>query len=111
MIKTSRRGLFKGAGTAALAAAFMMNKQKLRAGEQQGASVQAKEFAPGEKATTSGIYDVIHDKLDGDDHAGQHQVTMIAGGVFPSCKACGDWVRFRLHEAAEHAGAVPHFRL
>ena len=26
-------------------------------------------FKPGEKVPTSGIYDVIHDKLDGDDHA------------------------------------------
>ena len=27
------------------------------------------EFKPGEKVPVSGIYDVIHDKLDGHDHA------------------------------------------
>jgi uncharacterized protein len=60
------------------------------------------EFKPGDTVPTSGIYDVIHDKLDGDDHANPHQVTAIAGMVFPPCRGCNGWVRFRLHQAAEH---------
>ena len=45
------------------------------------------EFKPGDKVPTSGIYDVIHDKLDGEDHA-----------------------HFRLHEAAEPVEAHDHFK-
>jgi len=66
-------------------------------------------FKPGEKVPTSGIYDVIHDKLDGDDHAHPHQVTAITGTVFPPCRGCKGSVRFRLHQAAEHLDAHDHF--
>lgn len=66
-------------------------------------------FKPGEKVPTSGIYDVIHDKLDGDDHAHPHQVTVISGTVFPPCRGCKGSVRFRLHHAAEHLDAHDHF--
>jgi hypothetical protein len=65
------------------------------------------EFKPGDNVTTSGIYDVIHDKLDGDDHAHPHQVTAISGKVFPACKVCQNWVRFRLYQAAEPIEAEP----
>ena len=66
-------------------------------------------FKPGDKVPTSGIYDVIHDKLDGDDHAHPHQVTAIAGKVFPPCRGCHGSVRFHLHQAAEHLDAHDHF--
>jgi len=69
------------------------------------------EFKPGDKVPTSGIYDVIHDKLDGNDHASSHQVTAIAGRIFPPCRACKGWVRFRLHQAAEPVEAHFHFKL
>jgi hypothetical protein len=68
------------------------------------------EFKPGDKVPTSGIYDVIHDRLDGDQHAQTHQITAIAGRVFPLCRGCHGWVRFRLHQAAEHLDAHEHFR-
>jgi hypothetical protein len=68
------------------------------------------EFKPGDKVPKSGIYDVIHDKLDGDDHALPHQVTAIARKVFPPCRGCHGWVRFRLHQAAEHIEAHDHFK-
>jgi len=32
-------------------------------------ATKVEEFKPGDKVRASGIYDVIHDKLDGDDHA------------------------------------------
>ena len=67
------------------------------------------EFKPGEKVPTSGIYDVVHDKLDGDDHADPHQVTAIADTDFPPCRGCKSSVRFRLHLAAEHLQAHNHF--
>lgn len=70
---------------------------------------EGQEFTPGEKVKTSGIYDVIHDKIDGDDHAQQHQVTATAGTVFPRCKGCREWVRFRLYRAAVYVEANSHF--
>jgi hypothetical protein len=67
------------------------------------------EFKPGEKVPTSGIYEVIHDKLDGDRHALPHQVTAIVGEQFPLCRGCHGSVRFRLHQAAEHFEEHHHF--
>jgi hypothetical protein len=68
------------------------------------------EFKPGEKVPTSGIFDVIHDKLDGDHHALPHQVTAIAGKIFPPCRGCHGSVRFRLYQAAEHVEDHHHFK-
>lgn len=68
------------------------------------------EFKPEDKVPTSGIYDVIHDKLDGDDHALPHQVTAIAGKIFPPCRGCHESVRFRLHQAGEHVEEHEHFK-
>jgi len=67
------------------------------------------EFRPGEKVSTSGVYDVIHDRVDGQEHAKDHQLTLLAGSVFPSCKACQGWVKFRLHQSVEHVGSHPDF--
>ena len=71
---------------------------------------QTREFKPGERVPKSGIYDVIHDKLDGEDHAQPHQVTAIAGTVFPACRGCKGSVTFRLYQAAEHAEVNDHLR-
>jgi len=68
------------------------------------------EFKPGDKIPTSGVYDVVHDRVDGDYHAHPHQVTAIAGKVFPRCRGCQDGVRFRLHLAAEHVQAHDLFK-
>jgi hypothetical protein len=68
------------------------------------------EFKPGDQVPASGIYDVIHDKLDGDDHAHPHQVIAMSGTVFPPCLGCHGWVRFRLHQAAEPVEAHHHFK-
>lgn len=65
---------------------------------------------PGDRVPASGIYEVIHDKLDGDDHAHAHQVTAVRGAVFPPCRGCRDSVRFRLNLAAEHVEAHDHFK-
>ena len=68
------------------------------------------EFKPGDPVPASGIYEVIHDKLDGEDHAHPHQVLALAGTVFPPCRGCHGWVRFRLHHAAEPVEVHPHFK-
>ena len=48
-------------------------------------------FGPGETVQTSGVYTVIHR-----EHRAEHEVTMLAGTVFPTCAVCGSDVRFRL---------------
>jgi hypothetical protein len=68
------------------------------------------ELKPGDKAPLSGIYDVLHDKLDGDDHALPHQVTAMEGEVFPLCGGCHTGVRFRLYRAAQHLATHDHFK-
>ena len=68
------------------------------------------EFKPGDRVPTSGTYDVIHDKLDGDDHALPHLVTAIIGEVFPPCRGCHGSVRFHLRQAAEHIEVHEHFK-
>ena len=73
-------------------------------------ATQTDEFKPGDTVPTSGLYEVMHDKLDGDDHAHPHQVIAISGTVFPPCRGCHGWVRFRLHQAAEHVEAHEHFK-
>lgn len=68
------------------------------------------EFKPGDKVPTSGVYEVIHDKLDGEDHAHPHRVIAMAGTLFPHCRGCHEFVRFRLHEAAEPVELHDHFK-
>lgn len=48
-------------------------------------------FTPGEKAPQSGIYKVQHYQ-----HRLHHEVTVLAGQVFPACRRCGQSVRFQL---------------
>ena len=65
------------------------------------ARTKTREFKPGEKIPVSGMYDAVHDRIDGQAHAADHQLALIAGGEFPNCKACQGWVRFRLHQATQ----------
>lgn len=109
MKKTRRREFLKTAGGTAIAATCLMKGMgRTHAQEKPYMANGSEEFMPGERAPTSGIYDVIHDKLDGDDHVQQHQVTAIAGAVFPRCKGCREWVRFRLYRAAVAVEADTH---
>jgi len=66
-------------------------------------------FKPGDTVPVSGIYDVMHDRIDGQEHAGQHQIMVIAGKKFASCKVCQAWVRYRLHSTAEPIVAHDYF--
>ena len=110
MNKARRREFLKTVGTAALGAGCLTaGTGRLRAQEEPNMLNKGKEFKPGEKVETSGVYNVLHDRLDGDTHAEHHRVTAMVGTVFPHCKGCRQWVRFRLHLAAEHIATDPHF--
>ena len=76
-------------------------------GEKQ---IMQAEFKPGDKVPVSGVYDVIHDKVDGSDHTAPHQVTAIAGTNFPRCRVCRGEVRFRLNRPVEHIQAHSDFK-
>lgn len=62
-------------------------------------------YKPGEKPPLAGIYQVLHYR-----HRLYHEVTMLDGRVFPSCRECGDRVRFRLVREAAHIEEDHDFR-
>jgi len=100
----------KTAGVAAMVAGCAKaGIGKLHAQEKPSSVTKEKEFQPGDRATSSGVYDVFHDKIDGEHHAHPHQVIVRAGTVFPRCKGCRQWVRFRLAEEAVPMEKDPHF--
>jgi len=113
-LRVNRRGFLNAAlaaGATAVAARQLAADESPDRGAIGASSLKIKdEYKPGDRVPVSGIYDVTHDRLDGDDHALPHQVTAIAGKVFPPCRWCGREVRFRLHHAAFHVDADVHFR-
>ena len=54
-----------------------------------------KYYRTGLKIPQSGIYKVTHSR-----HRLPHEVTLLAGEVFPRCSSCGDNVQFQLMAAA-----------
>jgi hypothetical protein len=109
MKKVRRREFLKSAGTAALAASCLTAGTGRVRAQEEADTPKGKEFKPGEKVGICGIYDVLHDKLDGDTHAEHHRVSATTGTVFPHCRGCREWVRFRLYKAAEDIATDPHF--
>jgi hypothetical protein len=110
MKKMRRRDFLKTAGVAAIGTGCLTaGISMLHAQERANNVTTQKEFKPGERAKTSGVYDVFHDKIDGEHHAQQHQVIVIAGTVFPRCKGCREWVRFRLSREVQYVDKDPHF--
>ncbi len=61
-------------------------------------------FKPGGSVPRSGIYRVYHNS-----HRLMHEVTLLNGELFPSCKQCSDKVRFELFRVV-HDGDVLPFR-
>jgi hypothetical protein len=55
-------------------------------------------FLPGDAVPQSGVYRVQHYR-----HRTPHAITILHGEKFPSCRTCGQQVRFELERAAEHA--------
>ncbi len=72
-------------------------------------AVKGMIFVAGAVVPVSGIYQVIHDRLDGDRHAHSHNVMVVAGTHFPACRGCGKSVTFLLHQPEEHASENEHF--
>ncbi len=110
MQRARRREFLKTAGAAAVGVTCLAEGVgTLHGQEKPDVATKGQEFKPGERVNTSGIYDVLHDRIDGDDHAERHQVTAVAGTIFPHCRACREWVRFRLYQGAIHIEKDPHF--
>lgn len=57
----------------------------------------ARLHRPGDTASVSGVYHVFHQ-----GHRGEHEVIVLAGETFPSCRNCRGLVAFELADAVEH---------
>ena len=64
----------------------------------------AQEFHPGQIVPESGIYRITHDPQHADM---PHEVTVIKGRRFPTCRHCKG-ISFELVHAAKHVGEVDH---
>jgi hypothetical protein len=64
-------------------------------------------YKPGDKVVKSGIYRVVHDPKH---PIQQHDVTCVAGHIFPPCRGCGQHPRFVLRDAAQHIDLNEHFK-
>lgn len=99
-MQETRRDFMKlVAGAVAGAGVLMTETQDAQAEAKSPTETQSREFRAGEKIPGSGVYDVVHDRIDGQVHAADHQLTLVAGACFPNCKVCRGWVKFRLHQA------------
>ena len=99
----TRREFMKLVGSAVVAAGAVMVECREAQAESQPARSEweSREFRPGEKVPITAVYDVIHDKIDGQSHAADHQLTLASGGRFSNCKVCQGWVKFRLHQVGK----------
>lgn len=110
--RMNRRGFFNIALAATATAVTVPQLAAPQRAANGASSTNSKnEFKPGDRVPVSGVYDVTHDKLDGDDHALPHQVSAVAGTKFPPCKVCGAEVRFQLRPAAGPVESSGHFKL
>ena len=99
----TRRDFVKMVGGIVAAAGVLNSETRSANAQEQSRSIAAgKEFRAGDKIPMSGLYDVIHDRIDGQAHAADHQLTLTADRRFPNCKVCQGWVKFRLHQTVEH---------
>lgn len=63
--------------------------------EDPSAEVPVVYFRPREFVPETGIYRVYHGQ-----HRVSHEVTLVGGAEFPTCKSCGAQVHFELLRAA-----------
>jgi hypothetical protein len=54
------------------------------------------QYKPGDKVPRPGIYKVVHD-----EHRRAHETSFRLNETFPTCRICGDGVRFELVMYAE----------
>ena len=64
----------------------------------------AEEFKPGQIVPESGVYRITHDPVHADV---PHEVTVIKGQRFPTCRHCKG-ITFELVHAAKHVSEVSH---
>ncbi len=64
----------------------------------------AQEFKPGQIVPESGVYRITHDTQHPD---ASHEVTVIKGRRFPTCRHCKG-IGFELVHAAKHVSELPH---
>ena len=64
----------------------------------------AQEFRPGQIVPESGVYRITHDAHHADM---PHEVTVIKGRRFPTCRHCKG-ITFELVYAAKHVAEVAH---
>ena len=72
---------------------------KFASEDSRGAGIQ-----PGEIVPQSGIYTITHDPAHADM---PHEVTVIKGRRFPTCRHCKG-ISFELAHAARHVGEIDH---
>lgn len=65
----------------------------------------AQEYKPGEIVPQSGVYTITHDPVHADM---PHEVTVIKGRRFPTCRHCKG-ITFQLAHAAKHVSEIDHF--
>jgi hypothetical protein len=66
----------------------------------------AQEYRPGEIVPQSGVYRITHDPVHADM---PHEVTVIKGRRFPTCRHCKG-IGFQLAHAAKHVSEVEHLK-
>jgi hypothetical protein len=72
--------------------------------EQLEEHLMAEEFKPGQIVPESGIYRMMHDQQHADM---PHELTVIKGRRFPTCRHCKG-VTFELVHGAKHVHEIPH---
>ena len=64
------------------------------------------KFSTGQTVPESGIYQVTHA-----EHRLPHEVTLLAGQIFPRCSKCKGAVLFHVVRYAAISDADPHFKV
>jgi hypothetical protein len=68
------------------------------------AAIFRKVYRPGDDVEASGIYKVMHERAEA------HEVTILHGRLFPSCRHCGGESRFIAVSLAQHIASNAHFQ-
>ena len=76
---------------------------KDRAAKPEGSDQTDCPFAPGEVIAESGLYEICHYDEP------RTPVILMVNGFFPSCRTCGDKVRYKLVRAVPHISEDPDF--
>jgi hypothetical protein len=67
-------------------------------------AIMAQQYKPGEIVPQSGIYTITHNPAHADM---PHEVTVIKGRRFPTCRHCKG-IGFELAHAARHVREIDH---